>query len=82
MKIIEEKRLEKIREIWDGLQGVTESHPELRKAMFENGVPICLICGALMKNTYDNKLGKISGYLWKCDNPKCKGDKNLRLSVG
>ena len=72
---IEEKRLEKLNKIFEEIEkDHFKPHPELREALFENGVPICTGCGKLM-------VQEESG-LWKCDNPECKRDKNIRWSVG
>lgn len=73
-KTIEEKRLDKIREIWSEIQKQKKWKKfELRKAMFEKGVPICLKCGKLMQMVDKNP------HEWKCD---CEYRKNLMLSVG
>ena len=72
---IEKKRLERINKIFKEIEkDHFKPHPELREALFEGKIPICTVCGKLM---VQEKSG-----LWKCNNPKCKRDKNIRLSVG
>lgn len=76
VKTIEEKRLEKIREIWGEIQVdplYFETGYKLREAMFEGKIPICLKCGKLMQMCDGNP------HEWKCD---CKSMKNLKLCVG
>ena len=79
-KTIEQKRLEKLKKKLNKIfnemvKNPFIGHPEFREAMFENNIPICTSCGFLMVQETDSKL-------WKCDNSKCKRDKNIRMSIG
>ena len=69
------ERLERIKKIFKEIKkDHFKPHPELREALFENGIPICTGCGKLM-------VQEESG-LWKCNNPKCNNPKNIRVSIG
>ena len=52
-----------------------EQIEDLRKT----GIPKCITCSKPMRNAYDNKLKKISPYLWETT---CEHGKGVRLSIG
>ena len=51
------------------------------KHMQKTGIPRCMICKKDFINDIDSITGKVSKYLWKPD-CRCKGMKDLRVSIG